>query len=204
MVNQTGRRTSRVLVLVFVLALAGCPSRGQIVDTITEVNRTFEADYEKLLAEIGTRSFKVKRGEAFVALHAALAKLGMRVIDQDPELGTLAVEAAAPRPLDAAEWRRAADADLPRMREIASRHIGSLMAGQIKFEPEGIDILINATTIETGGATDISLTTRMREVAPPPSGMPRREYPPPTAVRIAIGKIWAQVEAELRAARRIP
>jgi hypothetical protein len=185
------------------LAFGGCASREEIRGAITDVNLAFQADYEKTLSEKGTRTFKVRRGEAFVALHAALARLGMRVIDQDPALGTLAVEAAAPRPLDAAEWRKAADADLPRLREIARRHVG-WVAETIRFEPEGIDILVNATLVESGGATEISLTTRMREVAPPTSGLPRREYPPPTAVRIALDKIWAQTEAELRAALRMP
>jgi hypothetical protein len=45
---------------------------------------------------------------------------------------------------------------------------------------------------------------RMRETAPPPSGMPRREYPPPSAVRMGLDKIWREVDRELPARRRNP
>ena len=74
----------------------------------------------------------------------------------------------------------------------------------INFEPQGLLVVINGTTLDSPGGSEISLTMRLREVAPPPSGMPRREYPPPTGVRLGLDKIWAQFEQELRAARRIP
>jgi hypothetical protein len=35
----------------------------------------------------------------------------------------------------------------------------------------------------------------MREINPRP-GVPRREYPPPTGVRMALDKIWAEYERE--------
>jgi hypothetical protein len=192
-----------VLCAALAALAAGCVSDDQVRRAISEVNREWQRDYEGILADRGIRTYKVARMDAFVALHAGLSRLGMRIVDQDPDLGTLNVEAAAPRPLDAAEWRRAADADLPRLRDIARKHIG-LAAQFISFEPEGLDIVINATVIEVPGGTEVSLTTRMREVAPPRSGMPRREYPPPTGVRMALDKIWGQFEAELRAARKLP
>ena len=197
------RLRGAALCVAFAALAAGCASQEQIRDAILEVNRAWQKDYEGILADKGIRNYKVARMDAFVALHAGLSRLGMRIVDQDPDLGTLNVEAPAPRPLDAAEWRRAADADLPRMREIARRHVG-VLAELITFEPEGLIIVINATVVEIPGGTEVSLTTRMREVAPPKSGMPRREYPPPTAVRMALDKIWAQLESELRAARKIP
>jgi hypothetical protein len=43
----------------------------------------------------------------------------------------------------------------------------------------------------------------MREVAPPKSGMPRREYLPPSAVRMGLDKIWTEFERELRSARSL-
>jgi len=41
----------------------------------------------------------------------------------------------------------------------------------------------------------------MREIAPPQSGMPRREYLPPSAVRMGLDKIWSEFERELRSQR---
>ncbi len=191
------------LAAALALALAGCPSQPEVGAAIEAVNKAFQADYEAMLADKGVRRHKVRRMDAFVALHATMGKLGMRIADQDPDIGTLSADAPAPRPLDAQEWRQAAAVDLPRMRDIARPHVGP-MAEMIKFEPEGLEIVIHATVIEIDGASEVSLTTRMREVAPARTNLPRREYPPPTAVRLALDKIWRQYETELRAARKIP
>jgi hypothetical protein len=185
------------------LAAAGCVTQEEKRDATIAVNRAFQVEYERILADKGVRSYKVKKTEAFVALHAALSRLGMRVDSQEPEVGYLNVYAPAPTPLNAQEWQKAAEADLPTIRAIARPHIG-VAAEFISFEPEGLVIVINATTLDIPAGTEVSLTMRMREVAPPKSGMPRREYPPPTGVRIGLDKIWAQFEQELRAARRIP
>jgi hypothetical protein len=72
----------------------------------------------------------------------------------------------------------------------------------IRFEPDDYVIVINATVLPAGrGASEVSLTTRMREIAPRP-GVPRRDYPPPTGVRMALDKIWGQLEQQLARARR--
>ncbi len=185
------------------LALAGCASQQEIGAAIQAVNKAFQADYEAMLADKGVRMYKVRQLDAFVALHAALGKLGMHVTDQDPDIGTLNASAPAPRPLDAQEWRQAAAVDLPRMRQIARPHVGAL-ADMIGFEPEGLEIVINATVLDADGAAEVSLTTRMREIAPAKSNLPRREYPPPTGVNMALDKIWRQLDQELRKARKIP
>lgn len=198
---QCSRGASVVAVLA--LLATGCVTQEEKRDATLAVNRAFQVEYERILAEKGVRSYKVKRTEAFVALHAALSRLGMRVESQEPEVGYLAVYAPAPVPLNAQEWRQAAEADLPKIRAIARPHIG-MAADFISFEPEGLLIVINATAVDVAAGTEVSLTMRMREVAPPRSGMPRREYPPPTGLHIGLDKIWAQFEQELRAARRIP
>ena len=203
MTESFAGRCRAILGAALAVVAAGCASPEAIRDAINEVNKAFQADYERILAEEGTRTYKVRHGDAFVALHAALSRLGMRIESQEPEVGYLNVYAPAPSPLDAQEWRQAAEADLPRMRELACPIIG-VTCQFIAFEPEGLQIVINATVLEAGAGTAVSLTTRMRETAPPKSGMPRREYPPPTGVRIALRKIWAQFEQELRAARKIP
>ncbi|HEY3046516.1 MAG TPA: hypothetical protein VGJ72_03480 [Polaromonas sp.] len=193
----------RSFALALSIAMVGCASDQDKSAAINAVNQAFQADYEAMLADKGVRTYKVRRMDAFVALHATFGKLGMRVTDQDPDIGTLTADAAAPHPLNAQEWQQAAAADLPRMREIARPHVG-LVAAMIRFEPEGLEIVIHATVLDVGGGSEVSLTTRMRETAPPRTNMPRREYPPPTGVRLALDKIWRQFEQELRAARKIP
>ena len=196
-------RSIQGYLILLVLGLAGCASQQDISAAISAVNKAFQADYEAMLVDKGVRTYKVRPQDAFVALHAAFAKLGMHIADQDPEIGTLSAVAPAPRPLDTSEWRQAAMVDLPRMRQIARPHVG-LMAEMISFEPEGLEIVINATQLYVDGGTEISLTARMHETAPPRSNMPRREYPPPTAANLALDKVWRQFEQELRQARKIP
>lgn len=190
--------------LVLGLALSACtPPPKQIADAIGAVNRAFQADYETMLSTDGVRVYRVRRGDAFVALHAAFARIGMQIINADPDVGTLTASAAAPMPLNAQEWRQAGQADLPRMREIARVHVGP-MAEFINFEPDGLEIVINAALLDGPAGVEVSLTARMHEVAPPKSNMPRRDYPPPTAARIALGKLWQSYERELRQAGKIP
>jgi hypothetical protein len=185
------------LALVALLA-GGCASDEQVRGALTDVNQEFRLQYERILVENGTRLYKVKRPEAFNAMRIALTRLAMRIGDQSQEIGYLNVYAPAPIPLSPEEWRQASERDLPVLRAIAANHVG-LLAHFVKFEPEGLDIVINATAIEVSAGTEVSLTMRMREVAPPRSGMPRREYPPPSAVRAGLNKIWRELEAELKA-----
>jgi len=179
------------------LLVAGCVSQGQVGEAIHAVNKVFQAEYERTLDKYGTRVYKVSQARAFAALHAALTRLDMRVADQYPLAGTLTVIAPAPRPLNAAEWQSAADADMPLMRKTVCPIVGSIACQQIRFEPEGLNIIINATVLPVATGTEISMTTRMRQIAEPKSGMPRREYPPPTAVRMALDKMWERFEREL-------
>jgi hypothetical protein len=199
---MTDRARLALLALPCLWFVAGCASQEQIGKGIAEVNQAFQADYEALLSERGMRSYRVARPDAVVALQATLSKLGMSVTDVDADLGTLGAEAPAPKPLTASEWERAAAADLPRMRELVRKHVG-LMAQFVRFEPEGLQIVIHATVAQWQGGVEVALTTRMRELSPPRSGIPRREYPPPSAVDIALGKIWSGFEAELRAAGKL-
>lgn len=193
---MTASARGRGLALVALLA-TGCATDEQIRGALIDVNNEFRQQYERILAENGTRVYKVKRQEAFNATRIALTRLAMRIGGQSEELGYLNVFAPAPVPLSPDEWRQAADRDLPKLRELAKKHVG-LMAYFVKFEPEGLEIVINTTTIEVPAGTEVSLTMRMREIAPPPSGMPRREYPPPSAVRMGLDKIWRELEAELK------
>ncbi len=194
------RRGVRTFGIGALLVLAGCATDDQKRNAINDVNAEFRVEYERVLAERGMRIYRVGADEAFQALRSALLRVGMRVGDQSPTMGYLNVFGPAPSPLTAAEWRAAAEQDQPRLRQIVSQHIG-LLSHFVTFEPEGLEVIINATTLEVKNGVEVSLTARMREIAPPKSGMPRREYLPPTAVRMGLDKIWAEFERELRAPR---
>jgi hypothetical protein len=184
------------LALIACLLVAACASDTQVHDAINDVNAEFRVEYERGLAKNGTHVYPVPRARAYDAVLAALTRIGFHIGDQSEVLGYLALVAPAPLPLTREEWNRAAEADLPRLREIARKHVG-FVANFINFEPEGLEVIINATVIGTGSSSEISLTMRMREYAPPKSGVPRREYPPPTAVHMGLEKMWREVDRDL-------
>ena len=194
--SLVARRAAPLCAMVLLVLASGCVSEQQKISATRDVNAVFRTEYERVLAEDGTHIYDVPRGEAFQALRVALGRLGMRLADQSPDLGYLSVYAPAPEPLTRDEWLKAAQADLPKFRGILKEHLG-LAAWFVSFEPQGLDIVINATTISVRGGTAVSLTMRMREVAPPKSGYPRREYAPPSAVRLGLRKIWGTLEREL-------
>ena len=195
------KRACVLLGLAMTIACIGCASQESIRDAINAINKEFQKEYEEILGEKGTRVVNANTGETFDAANAALVTLGMVVPQQSRGIGYLNAEAPAPAPLTRAEWDRASAADLPKAKEILRKHVGPL-AEFFQFEPEGIDTVINVTIVADGAGTAVSLTMRMREVTPPKSGLPRREYPPPTALRMGLDKVFAAVEREVNARRR--
>lgn len=180
------------------LVLAGCVSDQQKIDAINAVNEGFRVEYEKLLAEKGARVYKQSLADAFVAMRVALAELGMRTEQQDMTLGYLAVAAKAPLPLTDEEWRSASQVDLLLLHRLIEPHVG-VAANFVQFEPQGYEVVIKAAFLEVEAGTEVSLTVRLRETAPPRSGWPRREYVAPRLLTVGLEKIFATFEHELRA-----
>ncbi len=180
--------------------LAGCATESAKIDAIQAVNRLFKQRYEVVLAERGTRAFPVTRQHAIGAMKSTLLSMDMAVSNDDAEMGYLRVFAPAPLPLSKDEWASAADTDGPWMRQVIAEHVG-IVGHFVKFEPQGLDVVITATAIDAPPGTKVSLTMRLQETQPPRSGWPRREYPPPSAVRIGLDKIWARFEKELKVAQ---
>jgi len=186
-------------VLALQLGSAGCASQKEIRDAVNAVNADFRLDYEKLIKERGTRTFRVSPARAFMAMERALTQLGLTIDAKDAAAGYLRASAPAPQPLSLAEWRRAAKMDQPRFQEIVRRHAG-LIGWFVSFEPEGLDIVLHVTMHpQAPGVVAISVTMRLKETAPPKSGIPRRKYPPPTAFRIGLDKFWRAFEQALAA-----
>ncbi|MGE5130859.1 MAG: hypothetical protein ACM3IK_14570 [Sphingomonadaceae bacterium] len=190
------RRCAQLSAIVLLALAAGCVSEPKKIEAIQAVNEVLRADYERILAEDGTHTYNVPRDQTFDAMRVAFGRLGMLVADQSPDLGYISVYAPAPRPITDDEWRQAANADLPMVRQIVVQHVG-WWGRFFTFEAQGLDIVVTATAIPVHGGTSISLTMRMREVAPPETDYPRREYAPPTGVRMGLRTIWAAIEREL-------
>lgn len=186
------------IALVIPGALAGCVSAPEKIGAIEAVNAGFRVEYERILAEIGTRRIALPRRDALVALRVALAGLGLHTEAQDLELGLLVSAGPAPRPLSDAEWAQASALDTPFLRRLIEPHVG-IAANFVQFEPQGLDVLISATVIAQGSGSEVALTVRLRETAPPRSGWPRREYVGPNLLRTGLATIWAAYEREVRA-----
>jgi hypothetical protein len=199
--GDVAKRACFGLWLAATITLAGCVSQEAKRDAINDINRAWKEEYEAILARNGTHFARVGPGETFDATVAALVGLGMEIRQQSRGLGFINADAAAPLPLTRSEWDRAGAADLPRARDLLRRHVG-LLAEVFNFEPEGLDTVITTTIIESRGGSEVSLTMRLREVAPPKSGLPRREYPPPSALQLGLDKIWSALERELAARAR--
>lgn len=187
-----------IVCALLVVVLLGCASDQEKIAAINAVNQGFRVEYEKLLAQKGTRNYRQSRADAFIAMRVALAGLGMRTEQQDMTLGHLAVAANAPLPLSDEEWRTASQEDLPLLRRLITPYVGAA-ANFVQFEPQGLEVVINATFFEVSGGTEVSLTVRLREIAPPRSGWPRREYVAPHVLAIGLEKIFGTFERELRA-----
>ena len=193
----------RVWLAVAVLALlAGCASDEAKRDAINAINAQFKAEYETELARNGTHFVNANPNDAFDAVYASFVKLGLVVTQQSRGLGLITAQAPAPLPLNQEEWDRAVANDLPKTKELLGRYVG-VQAGLFHFEPKGLDIVMTATILGTRGGAEISFTMRMHEVTPIQQGLPRRDYPPPTALKVGLEKVWTTVDKEL-AARRKP
>lgn len=189
-----------ILLLIGMLSISGCKdvdvTDPKVAAALAEINSTFQQDYQTILAEIGTRHYSVDRPLAIQTMRRTLEQLGFTVIHSEGDY-YLHVSALAPLPLDDAEWRQVRASDEPVFRDIASKHLG--IKGRLaKLEPEGLNIIGTLTFLETGDGVDITITMRMKEIKlqPPESILPRREYPPPSAVRIGYSKIWQSFEEQ--------
>ena len=192
----------RIWLGVALLALiTGCLTQESKVDAINAVNAAFKAEYETELARNGTHFVNANPNDAFDAVYASFVKLGLVVTQQSRGLGLITAQAPAPTPLSPEEWESASANDLPKTKALLRQYVGS-MAEFFHFEPKGLDIVMTATILGTRGGAEISFTMRMHEVTPIQQGLPRRDYPPPTALKVGLEKTWAMVDKEL--ARRKP
>ncbi|HSS69121.1 MAG TPA: hypothetical protein VLQ46_00530 [Casimicrobiaceae bacterium] len=191
------------LALAAIAVVAGCVSQETKRDAINDINEAFKVEYEAALAKDGSHVVNAGPGDAYDAVYASFVKLGLVVRQGSRGLGFISAEGPAPLPLDRSEWDRAAANDLPKTKELLRRHIGAL-AEFFHFEPEGLDTVMTATIIGARDGAEISFTMRMREVVPAKSDLPRRDYPPPTALRIGLEKLWSAVDRELATLPRKP
>jgi hypothetical protein len=186
------RAIAKLIPVTVALALGGCVSVEEKRAAIEKVNAEFRGCYESILRARGHRHFAVPKAKAVDGARIALETLGFNVVSADTVTGFVRARAPAPAPLDAGEWRDAVARDRPRFRSIVAGEVG-LLGWFVDFEPEGLDVVITITGVDSGTGVNLAATMRMVERKPPPSGWPRREYPPCTALEIGVEKLWRAV-----------
>ena len=164
---------------------------------LTEINAAWRSGYQEVLQDFGTRYFAVERPFAMVNMRRVLESMGFTVVNSEANY-YLYVTGPADTPFTKKEWKHARSLDEPLMKDVASRHVGRLKASFIGLYAEGLEIHGRVTFLERGDGTDITITFRLVEIKPQPpeSILPRREYPPPGAVRIVFKKIWRLFEKQ--------
>lgn len=202
-IKRAGILDLRLLILILLPLVMGkaCEvdvTDQKVADTVHEMNTVFRQGYQEMLTDIGTRHFNIDRYTAFTAMKHTLESLGFGGISTEADY-YINGYASAPLPLDDQDWDRAMVKDEPVLKTIAIKHLG-FKGNFASFEPEGLAIHGIITIIENAarGGVDISITMRMLEVKPrpPESILPRRDYPPPTAVRIGFEKVWRFFEEQ--------
>lgn len=189
------RRALPIIAMALAVPIvASCVNRNLLIKAAHEVSSEFCKRYEEILRERGTRVYPRRRDDAVYRLRTAAMNLGMQIESYDLDLGYVRFSAPAPRPLTLREWGEVAEQDLPLMRKIVKEEAGWMMQWLVAFEPEGLDIVINSTAVPVSRGSEITLSMRMRETKPPPTGFPRRECPPPTGVHRGLDKLWAAID----------
>lgn len=190
--------TGTGLGIAAIAVLAACATEQNKRDAIYDVNAEFQKQYEDTLKKNGSHIVPQGRSEAFDAVNAAIVRLGFVVREQSRDLGVISAEAPAPRPLSNGEFEKCAAVDLPKTREIIRKHLG-VWAEAFNFDTNGLDTVMTATIIGAPGGSEISFTMRMREVGPPKTDYPRRDYPPPNVLMCGLDRTWDAVNRELAA-----
>lgn len=194
------KRACAWLGLAVVALLVGCAEQS-IRDAIGAINAEFQREYEKTVKENGTHVVSADPQDAYDAVLAALVKMGLVIKEQSRGLGVISAEAPAPTPLSKGEFDKCAAIDLPRARDIIRPYLGPL-AESFKFDAKGLDTVMTATIIGTPAGSEISFTMRLREVGPPDTRFPRRDYPPPNVTRCGLDITWNAVNRELAAIQK--
>ena len=184
-----------VFALVLALVLAACATDRQYNRAITDLDAQWKIENDKIFEEIGIRTVKITKERAFVAAQRATKGLGMVVEEMNLDTGFLFATSTAPTPLTPEEWAEVQRSDTAKMRRIIAESVGPA-SWFVTLDPTGKEVLANVYINEKDGGVEVSIVTRMRSTKATTSRV-RRLQPPPTAMRIALGKFWTLFDDEL-------
>lgn len=172
-----------IIGVVTTLLLSGCAATMQ--PNLDQLGAFWWSENQKLLEQMGTRSYPLERMVAHRAMLVALTNLEMIVEDQDSQAGFIMARGNAPRPLSMQEWKRVEQIEAPIIR--------SYVGFPVAFTPENKEIIVNAFILERQNDVQITLRFRKKQLGNT-YGLTVTDQAPPEAVRIALPKVWDEFE----------
>jgi len=174
----------KVFVIPFLfLFLTGCAA--QLQDGISKLDAHWRAENKSLMAQLGTRYYKLDKQKAQTAMLMALSNLELTIEQQDANSGFILAKGNAPRPLDAAEWKRVVDIETPTMHSIAGPFV--------TLTGDNYDVIVNSIMFERPSDIQVNLRFRVKFTGNT-HGLIVGDQAPPEAIRIGIPKVWDEFE----------
>ena len=185
------RLVEYAVVLSALTAATGCVTPAQINIGFRKIDNLWRLENQRRADELRYRVVEAPVGETFIATRNAFIDVGLPIHASSVSEGVIRSEVLAPSPLTQEEWEQVADAENPRVREVAG------WIFYISDNPEGYIVVVEAHLAALDSFTVVQLHYRLRMPEYEALGYEPNEVAPPKAVEIASLKIWQALQARL-------
>jgi len=184
-------RIFKNLVLLSFIFIQGCISIPEMNAKFREIDRVWLVDYQKDEVSYRKRIFDVKYQELFDLVKQTAIDLGYAVTSANLNSGLISAEANAPTPLSMDEWKKVADLENPRVKEI-----GGWMF-YMADDPSDYIIFARAALAKTKNNIVITLDYELDMPEYRELGLTPSRVAPPSSVKIGSMKFWNALDKKL-------
>jgi hypothetical protein len=171
--------------------LCGCLSIADINDRFRKVDRAWELDYQKGEDELRYRVVEAPASLVFYEVRKTLIDLGLPIMAESEEKGTITAQNNGPTPLTKEEWSEVVRIEEPRVNELAGWMFS--MSG----DPSEYVVTVRATIKGKDFASFVHLEYDLDAPKYKRMGIVGTRRAPPTAVQIASQKFWSALGKKL-------
>lgn len=179
------------LVLLLFIFIQGCISIPEMNSKFREIDRVWLLDYQKDELPYRKRIFDVKYQELFDLVKQSVTDLGYAVTSANLNSGFISAEAKAPTPLSMDEWKKVADLENPRVKEI-----GGWMF-YMADDPSDYIIFAKAALAKSNNSVVVTLEYELDMPEYRELGLTPSRVAPPSAVKIGSMKFWNVLDKKL-------
>jgi len=183
--------TARIFLAAFVLT--GCVSLPEIDAGFRRIDRVWQLEYQQTEDEFRYRVVDGDYLAVFGAVRKTFIDIGMPVQSALVDKGLMIAENTAPAPLTLEEWKKVAESEGPRLKQIG----GWMFA--ISDNPTEYVVTVRATLRPVGGKTFVRLDYELEAPQIRAMGVTPSKHAPPLAVQIGSLKFWSALEKNLGA-----